>query len=157
MAEKTSLLPFVHFSSGGHDYVIELRYVKEILRMAAITRVEELPDFVKGVINLRGDILPVIDFLSRSGIGVTPITLKKRIMVLKLKSLSIGVLVDTVKETLEVSENDVSRNIQSEVIIDPKYIVGTFVHDGQLMLWVDTEKLFTDNEMHKLEEGLAHA
>ncbi len=155
--ETFRVLTLLHFASGGYHYAMELRFVKEILRMAALTRVEELPDFVKGVLNLRGEILPVIDFLARSGAGVTAIDLKKRIIVLKLQSLAIGVLVEEVKETLEIDEKEVSRNIQSEVVIDAKYIMGTFVHSGQVILWVDTEKLFTDGEMHELEKGLTHA
>jgi purine-binding chemotaxis protein CheW len=139
------------------DYAMDLSYVKEIIRMAALTRVSELPDFVKGIINLRGETLPAVDFLSRSGAGETPIHLKTRIVIMKIKNVSLRLIVDEVKETVEIDENTVSRNIQTDVVIDPKYITGTFLLNDHMLIWVDMQKLFTAGEFTQLEKGAVHA
>lgn len=157
MPEINSKLRLLHFRSGDKDYAMDLSYVKEIIRMAALMKVSELPDFVKGIINLRGETLPAIDFLSRSRAGETPIHLKTRIIIMKIKDVTLGLIVDEVKETVEIDENTVSRNIQTDVVIDPKYITGTFLLNDHMIIWVDMLKLFTASEFTQLEKGAVHA
>ncbi len=137
---------------------MDLGYVKEIIRMCALTRVAELPPFVKGLINLRGETLPVIDFLTRSGAGEsTTIRLKTRIVILRIKAVTMGLIVDEVKETCEVEESEISKNIQPDVVVNPKYILGSFLVGEQMVLWIDIEKILTAGEMAALEKGLSHA
>lgn len=157
MAEKNTQIRLLHFKSGNKNYAMNLGYVKEIIRMAAMNQISELPDFVRGIINVRGETLPVIDFLARSGAGLTPIHLKTRIVILKIESVTIGLLVDEVKETFEVDEKEISKNIQPDVVIDPKYILGTFLYNDHMTIWVDVDKFFTSSEFSQLEQGVSHA
>lgn len=157
MEETNALIRLLHFRSGNKDYAMDLSYVKEIIRMAALNRVSELPEFVKGIINLRGETLPVIDFLTRSGGGETPVHLKTRIVILKIRSVTLGLLVDEVKETFEISGKDISKNIQPDAVIDPKYILGTFLYKDRMTLWVDVQKFFTASEFSQLEQDNMHA
>lgn len=157
MAEKNLQISLLHFRSGDKDYAMELSYVKEIIRMAALTHVSELPAFVKGIINLRGETLPVIDFLTRSGAGNTAVHLRTRIVILKIRTVTLGLLVDEVKETFEIEEKEVSKNLQPDVVIDPKYIIGTFLYKDHVTIWVDVQKLFTASEFSQLEQGVVHA
>ncbi|KAB2879584.1 chemotaxis protein CheW [bacterium] len=157
MAENNTQLRLLHFRSDNQDYAMDLNCVKEIIRMAALDHVSELPEFVKGIINLRGETLPVVDFLSRSGAGTTAIQLKTRVIIMKIKSVTLGLMVDEVKETFEVEEKDISKNIQPDVVIDPKYILGTFLFNEHMTILVDVQKLFTVNEFKKLEQGVINA
>ncbi|MBL7996367.1 chemotaxis protein CheW [bacterium] len=157
MAENNTPLRLLHFRSGNKDYAMDLGCVKEIIRMAALDQVAELPEFVKGIINLRGETLPVVDFLSRSGAGTTAIQLKTRVIIMKINSVTLGLMVDEVKETLEVQEKDISRNIQPDVVIDPKYIFGTFLFNEHMTILVDVHKLFTANEFKRLEQDVINA
>ncbi|MBL7958767.1 chemotaxis protein CheW [bacterium] len=157
MAENNTQLRLLHFRSDNKDYAMDLSCVKEIIRMAALDRVSELPEFVIGIINLRGETLPVVDFLSRSGAGTTAIQLKTRVVIMKIKSVTLGLMVDEVKETFEVEEKNISKNIQPDVVIDPKYILGTFLFNEHMTILVDVQKLFTVNEFKKLEQGVINA
>ena len=157
MSEKSTKLRLLHFRAGNKDYAMDLSYVKEIIRMAALTGVTELPVFVKGILNLRGETLPAVDFLSRAGGGETSIHLKTRIIIMKIKGVMLGLIVDEVKETFEIDENTVSRNIHTDVVIDPKYITGTFLLNEHMIIWVDMQKLFTASEFSQLEIGAVHA
>ena len=156
MAEKSTQLRLLHFCSGDRNYAMDLSCVKEIIRMCSLIKIAELPDFVKGLINLRGETLPVIDFLTRSGAGDTTIRLKTRIVILKIKNVTMGLVVDEVKETFEADETEISKNIQPDVVIDPKYILGSFLLDGRMILWIDIQKLLTAGEFAQLEKGVSN-
>lgn len=151
MTNKANIIHFVHFRSRGRDYILELSYVKEIIRMVSLTRVAELPPFVRGIINLRGESLPVVDFVNRAGGDETEITLRSRIMVMRVAKTMFGLLVDDVLETLALEKGQLSTNIQSDVVIDPKYIAGTFYLNDQLLIWVDVMKLFSSAEVRQME------
>jgi len=71
-----------------------------------------------------------------------------------IKGLLLGLLVDEVREVIAIEESAVSKNVQSEIVIDTKYIFGTFTHENSLVIWVDIEKLLTAKELADLEEGL---
>jgi len=151
MANELQLL---HFVSAGRHYAVNLSIVKEVLRMVQMTRVTELPSFVTGMINLRGDTVPVIDFMTRARAGDSTVSLNNRILIMAIKNIVLGLLVDEVREVINVDASSVSKNIQSEIVIDSKYIYGTFLHRSDLLIWVDVEKLLTSGELTELEQGL---
>ncbi len=139
----------IHFLAGGRHYAVELHYVKEVLRAVECEAMTELPPFVVGMINLRGEVIPVIDFLERAGGGKTQMKSSSRMMVVRIKNLLVGLLVEEIREVFESSE--ISNQFQSETIIDPKYISGSILHLGDTLILVDMEKLLTDKEFKKLE------
>lgn len=155
--QKELVLRLIHFRSGENDYAISLNFVKEVIRGVAIKKVPELPSFVSGVMNLRGQIVPVVDFMTRAGLGHSEMRLQTRIMILRIKAFLIGVMVDEVREVLLKTEKDISRNLHADVVLDPKYIGGTFVHDGKVILWVNAQKLFTANEFIQMDQRQSHA
>lgn len=154
---RSLTLRLVHFKSGGRDYAIQLSFVKEIIRCVALRRVPELPDFVAGVMNLRGQVIPVIDFQRRAGMGTTDLSLHTRFMILRIKALLIGVIVDEVREVVTVQDKDVSQNIHADVVVDPKYISGSFVLGDRMVIVVNAQKLFTANEFIQMDKGLSNA
>ena len=157
MAEKHAAISFLHFRSGQQDYAIDLSTVKEIIRMVEVKPLAELPSFVKGMINLRGEAVPVIDFMNRAGAGQISPNLKNRIILLRLGTLLAGLLVEEVREAITVDVSEVSSNIRSDVVIDAKYIRGAFIVNQTMIVWVDIEKLLSDKEYKELEKGLTHA
>lgn len=157
MADKQKNLKFLHFRSGNSDYAVELEYVKEIIRSVAVSPMNELPPFAPGVINLRGEIVPIIDFLLRSGAGATTLRLKSRIIITRIHDITAGLLVDDVLETLEVEPSDITRNLHADVLIDVKYIQGTFLSGGTTIVCVDLNKLMTDKEYAVLRHEVKHA
>ncbi len=153
---KQQELKLIRFRSGRHQYAVQLSFVKEVLRMVELTSVRELPDFVVGVINLRGNVIPVIDFQMRAGLGRSVTSLKSHIMVMRIKSLLIGVLVDEVKDVLSVMDSALSRNFHPQVVVDPKYLLGSVSHEEQIVLVVNAQKLFTASEFIELDKRSVH-
>jgi purine-binding chemotaxis protein CheW len=147
----------MHFVTGSRNYAIPISFIKEIIRLVEILPVSELPPFVAGVINLRGQMVPVIDFLHRAGAGYTQKTIKTRIIILRIKRMLIGIIVDQVHEVIEVPASAISQNIQTDVVLNTKYIAGMFVHQNQWITLVDIERLLTDQEVRLLESEIHHA
>lgn len=155
--EEKKTVQLIHFNAGGKDYAIDLRCVREVLRMVSFTPVSELPDFVVGVINVRGEVLPVIDFMRRAGLGQGRSTLRSRILLMTIKKVHVGMMVDRVKEVIEIDPSAVSNNTPVDVVLNPKYIKCTLMHRDRMMIWVDIEKVLTDREYTELEKGLEYA
>jgi chemotaxis signal transduction protein len=83
-------------------------------------------------------------------------SLKSRIMVMRIKSLLIGVLVDEVKDVLSVMDNALSRNFHPQVVLDPKYLLGSVSHEEQIVLVINAQKLFTASEFIELDKRSVH-
>lgn len=109
MTEKTSSnteVQVVAFKLGREEYGINILHVQEIKKLTAITRVPFAPVFIKGVMNLRGSVLPVIDLKKRLSLHEEPYSDDTRIVIVKVEDLSIGMIVDAVTEVLTIdSEN----------------------------------------------------
>lgn len=104
----------VVFQLGGEEYGISILYVQEIKLLSEITRVPYAPFFVKGVVNLRGSVLPVIDLKKRLSLAEEAYSEESRIMILKIDDISFGMLVDSVREVLAVNEEQI-RTTESVV------------------------------------------
>lgn len=97
----------VAFKLNREEYGVSILYVQEIKRLTDITRVPYTPDFIKGVINLRGSVLPVIDLKKRLGLLDEPYSEDTRIIIVKVEEISIGMIVDAVTEVLEVDPEQI--------------------------------------------------
>ena len=142
---------YLLFNTGGRSYAVRLKYVKEILRMVTLQQVSELPSFVTGVVNLRGIIIPVIDFKLRAGLDKTDISVQTRIMIIKLEKILIGVLVDKVQEVIDVLDNDISKHVQPDTVLDSKYIDGMTVYQNQWITLININDILTDKEWTLLD------
>jgi len=93
----------ISFSMGNEDYGVDIQTVKEVIRFKAITRLPKAPDFVKGVINLRGDIIPIIDLRERFGMEQKEYTDMTRVIVVEVDGRSIGTVVDSVSHVIRIA------------------------------------------------------
>lgn len=92
---------------GREQYGITINYIQNIVRMERITRVPKAPYYIKGVINLRGEIIPVMSIRLRFGLEEEEYTNNTRIIIVKISGQSIGLIVDEVKEVIEIPESDI--------------------------------------------------
>ena len=147
------LLQLVTFVVGDEEFAIPILTVQEINRMMEITRVPESPDCVDGVINLRGRIIPVVDIRKRFGLGAAEHGNDSRIIVVEVNDGVIGFTVDRVNEVLRVSAD----------IVDPPppmvcnhggadYVQGVGKLDDRLLLMLDVNRLFSADEMGKIQQ-----
>ena len=134
---------YISFTVGDEKYGLDLMEIDSIERLSPITRVPKSKDFVLGVINLRGDIIPVID--TRKIIGIPPKAHDEqtRIIITKYEDCSIGILVDNVINILEVSEDQIQR--KDEVFEDKiQELVAGLIRTGtEIVLILDLEKILS--------------
>ena len=152
--EDTQKGRFLTFSLGKESYGIEIKYVTEIIGIQEITEIPELPEYVRGIINLRGKIIPVMDVRLRFKKEPREYNDRTCVIVVDIKDLSIGLIVDGVAEVLTIPEQDIVEPPKMNKGFSNRYInrIGKVGNDVKLLL--DCEKLLTENELEDLNEAL---
>lgn len=152
--EDTQKGRFLTFSLGKETYGIEIKYVTEIIGIQAITEIPELPEYIKGIINLRGKIIPIMDVRLRFKKEPRDYNDRTCVVVVDIKDISIGLIVDSVSEVLTIQEQDIVEPPQMNKGFNNRYIkrIGKVGNDVKLLL--DCEKLLTEDEMENICEAL---
>lgn len=147
--EDTQKDQYLTFSLGDEFYGIEIKNITEIIKIQSITQMPELPDHIKGIINLRGKIIPVMDVRLRFRKESQEYNDRTCVIVVDIKNISIGLIVDSVSEVLSIAEGD---------IVPPpevnrggnRYIKGIGKVDNEVKLILDCDKLLNDEESENL-------
>ncbi|MHB8974364.1 MAG: chemotaxis protein CheW [Pirellulaceae bacterium] len=143
-AEQSGLLQLISFKLGNATYGIEITKIREILLVGEITRVPETLPYVKGLINLRSIVVPVIDLRLRFSLADTELTPDSRILVLCAGSRTIGIVVDSVNQVLRVPRQDIVPAPSTVTSPGNEYMTGLVrLHEGLLIL-LDVDRLFGD-------------
>ncbi|WP_088331513.1 chemotaxis protein CheW [Lacimicrobium sp. SS2-24] len=148
--DADEVLQWVTFKLGEETYGINVMQVQEVLRYSEIAPVPGAPDYVLGIINLRGNVVTVIDTRSRFGLETNEVTDNSRIVIIESEQQVVGILVDSVAEVvyLKSSEIDSAPNVGTEE--SAKFIQGVCNREGQLLILVDLNKLLTDEEWDEI-------
>ena len=152
--EDTQKGKFLTFSMGNEMYGIEIRYVTEIIGIQTITEVPELPQYIRGIINLRGKIIPVMDVRLRFKKPFREYNDRTCVIVVDIKDASIGLIVDSVSEVLSISEGDIVPPPEVNKGLGNKYIKGIGKVGSDVKLLLDCEKLLTEDELEDLSGTL---
>lgn len=148
---------YVTFKAGNEYYALKIEYVNEIIVFQEITEIPESEDFIKGLINLRGKIIPVIDVRVR--FKQEPIEYNDRtcIIVINVKDMLVGLIVEKVAEVVEIKQEDIlpppSATIGHEEKTQNKYVYGIGKVGEEVKLLLDPDKLLKDEEMIVLEQA----
>ena len=147
---EDEVLQWVTFQLDRETYGINVMQVQEVLRYTEIAPVPGAPDYVLGIINLRGNVVTVIDTRSRFGLQPAEVSDNSRIVIIEAEKQVIGILVDSVAEVvyLRSSEIDVAPSVGTEE--SAKFIQGVSNRDGELLILVDLNKLLSDEEWDEL-------
>ena len=131
----------VAFKLRDEEYGVSILNVQEIKDLTDITRVPYAPDYIKGVINLRGSVLPVIDLKRRIGLADMPYTSSTRIVIMKIEEISIGMIVDAVTEVLTIGEDHIepAKTISNSEI--NKYISGIGNINDRLVIMLNLDEI----------------
>lgn len=150
LEEDTQEGRYLTFSLGGESYGIEIRYVTEIIGIQPITEIPELPDYVKGIINLRGKIIPVMDVRLRFKKEPKEYNDRTCVIVVDIHDMSIGLIVDSVSEVLAIPEQDIVEPPQMKKGYRNQYIksIGKVGSDVKLLL--DCDMLLTEEDIDAL-------
>ncbi|WP_026882769.1 chemotaxis protein CheW [Clostridium akagii] len=149
-SEDTQKGKFLAFSVGKESYGIEIKFVTEIIVIQEITEVPELPSYVKGIINLRGKIIPVIDVRLRFKKEAKEYNDRTCIVVIEIKATSVGLIVDNVAEVINIDENDIVPPPDIKTGFHNRYVRGIGKVGNQVKLLLDCGKLLKDEELEKI-------
>lgn len=136
---------------GTEQYGIDISYVDNIVRMTRITRVPKSQHYFKGIINLRGEVIPVMSMRLKFGLTDDEITNSTRIIIIKLEDLdgSIGILVDEVKEVVALSGDEVEKPSNSSNNEKAKYLLGVGRSNDTLISLLNMQNVIIEKEREK--------
>lgn len=155
MEEQSSVgmeCQFVVFRLGNEEYGVPITQVKEINRLTATTKVPKSPVFVEGIINLRGQIIPIIDMKKRFDLPLTEYTGDARIIVIQVGIHTFGVQVDSVSEVLRINSSNIEPAPHIISGIDSQYITGVAKVGERLLILLDLDMLLSDEEKTQLQD-----
>lgn len=132
---------FVVFRLGQEEYGVDIQKVTTIEQVKHITRVPKTPAFIKGVINLRGDIIPIMDLRKRFNLAEVDNTEDTRIIIIKLDEVFVGIIVDSVAEVLQLTEDSIENitNFSNDLSLD--YLLGVGKVNDRIVTLLNIEKL----------------
>lgn len=148
--EDSNLIQLVTFKLGPEEFGVDILKVQEIIRMMPITKVPNAPQFVEGVINLRGKVIPVIDMRKRFGMAGCQRDNNTRIMVMDLQGQVVGFVVDAVSEVLRIPESTVEAPPAVVAGIGSEYMRGVGKLQDRLLILLDLDRLLTEQEFSSL-------
>ena len=149
MAEREG--KYLTFTLAEEEYGIGILKIKEIIGMLPITSVPQTPEFVKGVINLRGKVIPVIDLRLRFGMGEIDYTERTCIIVVEIESQAgtvlIGIVVDSVSEVLNVKGDDIADTPTFGTKLNTEYILGMAKMEGSVKILLDIDRVLSADDI----------
>jgi purine-binding chemotaxis protein CheW len=146
---------YLTFSLGVEEYGIGILKVKEIIGMMPVTSVPRTPEFVKGVINLRGKVIPVVDLRLKFSMEPVPYTERTCIIVVEIdgdnSTLLIGIVVDAVSEVLSIKAEDIEETPAFGAKLDTEYILGMAKLEGGVKILLDIDKVLNAGEIKMID------
>lgn len=150
--EDTQRDKFLTFRIGGEEYGIEIRHVTEIVGIQKITEVPDLEEFVKGVINLRGNVIPVIDVRTRFAMESRPYDDRTCVVVVNIREMSVGLVVDTVNEVLTIPQPQVTPPPKYQKGEGNRYIQGMGKVGEEVKILLDVERMLGEEAIGTVQD-----
>ena len=149
--KKNAAGEYLTFVLGAEEYGLEILKVQEIRGYDSVTQIANTPDFIKGVVNLRGKIVPIVDLRIKFNLGKVEYDEFTVVIILNLNGRVVGIVVDGVSDVMALNDDQI-RDVPSLVTsIDTKYIVGLATVEQQMLILVDIEQLMSSPEMELLD------
>ena len=155
LAATTSLREFLAFKLGSEEYGIDILRVQEIRSYEAPTRVANAPDFIKGVVNLRGVIVPIVDMRLKFNLASARYDNLTVVIVLNIGSRVVGMVVDAVSDVITLRPEQLRTVPEFGAAIQTEHLLAIGAIDARMLILIDIEKLMTDPEMG-LVAAVAH-
>lgn len=142
---------FLTFTLGSEEYAIDILKVQEIRGYEQPTLIANAPDFIKGVINLRGIIVPIVDLRIKFKLGKIEYTPFTVVIILNVARRVIGVVVDSVSDVISLKQSQIRPAPDFSGTFDTKYILGLASQDSRMMIVTDIERLMTSSDMELID------
>ncbi len=141
------------FHLGSEEYGVDISQIQEIIRMVEITRVPRTPDFMEGVINLRGQLIPIIDLRARFGMERIAPTKSTRIIVTEIGTKRVGIIVDSALEVLHIPIESIEQAPEMISGVATDYLQGVGKVGGRLIILLDLTMVISGTQRRELEES----
>ena len=138
---------FLAFTLGEEEYGIDILKVQEIRGYEAVTRIANAPDFIKGVVNLRGTIVPIVDMRIRFNLGTPTYDQLTVVIILNIMGRVVGMVVDTVSDVITLKSEEIKPPPEMGAAFGTDYLVGIGTHDERMLILIDIDKLMSSAEM----------
>jgi purine-binding chemotaxis protein CheW len=139
-------MQLVGFRLAEEEYAVEITKVREIILLEEITRVPQTPVYIKGLINLRSTVIPVIDLRLRFGLDELEPTDSTRVVVVNIHGKTMGLIVDAVSEVLRVARDQIAPPPPTVAALERQYITGLVKLDNRLLILLDIDNILNDDE-----------
>lgn len=146
---------FLTFVLGGEEYAIDILRVQEIRSYEVVTPIAHAPEFIKGVINLRGAIVPIIDLRIKFGLGKPEYTPFTVVVILNVGSRIVGIVVDAVSDVVTIAADQLHAPPELSRAVDLRYITGLAMQEERMLIVVDIEGLMLSADMALVDETVA--
>ncbi len=151
---------YLTFALAQEEYGLEILKVREIIGYMAITAVPQTPSYIKGVINLRGQVIPVVDLRAKFGMETTEVTEQTCIIVVEIthggRKANTGIIVDRVQEVLDIAGKDIEEAPQFGASVDTDFILGMGKIGDSVKILLDIDKVLSSQEIGDLVAGPAN-
>src|SRR5262245_20554758 len=151
-SEKSGAGEFLTFRLGDEEYAIDILKVQEIRGYDHVTRIANTPEFIKGVINLRGTIVPIVDLRLKFSLGKAEYNQFTVVIILSMAKRVIGIVVDSVSDVITLAASDVRQAPEFSGALNTKFIRGLATVDKRMIIVADIEKLMSGRDMELMDQ-----
>jgi purine-binding chemotaxis protein CheW len=150
--ESDDILQLVSFNIANEEFGIDILKVEEIIRIISITQIPNTPDFIEGVVNLRGRVIPVINLRTRLGFDKKEFDNQTRVIVVEVNGMTLGFIVDSVKEVLRIPKSITEPPPAITSGLNSDYITAVGKLENRLLILLDLEKVLDLKQKEELSE-----
>jgi len=155
MTIKEPIIEALAFRLGKEEYGVDLLKVQEIRGHDPVTRIANAPDFIKGVVNLRGIIVPIVDLRQRFHLNIREYDQFTVVIVLNIANRIIGMIVDSVSDVIRLGPDDIRPAPQMSTAFDTDYLLGLGAIDERMLILLDIERLLSSEDLGLIERVAA--
>ncbi|MBF0134117.1 MAG: chemotaxis protein CheW [Magnetococcales bacterium] len=149
---------FLTFHLGNEVFAVEIARVREVLEYTKVTKVPRTPDFMLGVINLRGSVVPLVDMRAKFSMPQTKATVNTCFIIMEVLNEEggqtvVGAMADSVREVFELQPDNVEKPPKIGTKLRADYLRGMGKHEGKFIMILDTDKIFSAHELRSIQQG----
>jgi purine-binding chemotaxis protein CheW len=146
-------LEYLAFTLGQEEYGIDIQKVQELRGYDTVTRIANAPEHLKGVVNLRGIIVPIVDMRIKFNLGTPTYDQFTVVIILNIASRVMGMVVDSVSDVITLSPEQIKPAPEMGAALDTEYLIGLGTLDERMLILVDLERLMTSDDMGLVEKA----
>ena len=152
LAPAPAPMEYLAFNLGSEEYGVDIQKVQELRGYDAVTRIANAPDYIKGVVNLRGVIVPIIDMRIKFNLGTPTYDQFTVVIILNIGGRVMGMVVDSVSDVITLTPDQVKPAPEMGSALDTNYLIGLGTVEQRMLILVDIDKLMSSTEMGLIEK-----